>query len=642
MRLGPKIIAGTVLLLAAGGSYVSANLAAEIIERGSGEAVQNILIAEGHDWASVTTDGLQVRLSGTAPTEASRFRALSATGRVVDAARVIDEMEIEAAKPIAPPRFSIELLRNDAGISMIGLIPAEEDREALNERITRLAKGTHVTDLLEVADYPVPTGWSRSLDYGLRALDKLPRSKISIASDRVSVTAISESIPEKRRMENQLEALAPEEVVVALDITAPRPVISPFTTRFLIEDGKASFDACSVDSEGDRTAVLAAANLAGLEGEATCTLGLGAPTPDWSRAVIQGIQAVADLGEGSITFADADVTLVAVETTSQADFDRVVGALESNLPDVFSLSSVLPEPDVAEGDADEGPPEFVATRSPEGQVALRGRIPSEQVREVVTSFARARFGSERVYSAARVTEDLPDGWPVRVLAGLTALGELHNGAVVVQPEIVEVRGETGNPSAKAEISRILSEKLGEGQNFTINVTYRKVLDPLAGIPTPQECGEKITAILDNTKISFEPGSTEITGSSIGVVDEIAEVLKACHESEASFEIGAHSDSQGGEEMNLALSQQRADAVLNALIERRVLTTKITAKGYGETTPIADNDTEAGREANRRIEFRLTGKAAEQANATEQVEDGTAEAEEDGAGQEDGTQEEQSE
>ena len=69
-------------------------------------------------------------------------------------------------------------------------------------------------------------------------------------------------------------------------------------------------------------------------------------------------------------------------------------------------------------------------------------------------------------------------------------------------------------------------------------------------------------------------------------------------------IEGHTDSQGRESMNLNLSQERADAVLNAILARRVLTTNLTAVGYGETVPIADNGTEEGREANRRIEFTL--------------------------------------
>jgi OOP family OmpA-OmpF porin len=56
-------------------------------------------------------------------------------------------------------------------------------------------------------------------------------------------------------------------------------------------------------------------------------------------------------------------------------------------------------------------------------------------------------------------------------------------------------------------------------------------------------------------------------------------------------------------MNLNLSQARANAVLFELQRRRILTKNIVAKGYGETRPIASNDTEQGREQNRRIEFK---------------------------------------
>jgi OOP family OmpA-OmpF porin len=80
------------------------------------------------------------------------------------------------------------------------------------------------------------------------------------------------------------------------------------------------------------------------------------------------------------------------------------------------------------------------------------------------------------------------------------------------------------------------------------------------------------------------------------------LLKTC--GELRLEIQGHTDSQGREEMNLALSQSRAQSVLNELRARRVPTSSFSAKGYGEARPIQDNDSADGREANRRIEFRL--------------------------------------
>jgi OmpA-OmpF porin, OOP family len=75
-----------------------------------------------------------------------------------------------------------------------------------------------------------------------------------------------------------------------------------------------------------------------------------------------------------------------------------------------------------------------------------------------------------------------------------------------------------------------------------------------------------------------------------------------------MDIGGHTDAQGSEGGNQSLSQARAEAVLLALQGRRVDVSGMTATGYGEAQPIADNETEEGREANRRIEFVLQGTA----------------------------------
>lgn len=593
-------------MTAAALSWVAASGIASFVETRTEHAVTAALVKAGHEWGKVHSDGLQVHIDGDAPTEAARFNALSIAGQIVDAERIIDAVVVPPAQPIRAPEFSIELLRNDAGISLIGLVPQGLDRERLLRDIGALAPDLPITDLLETAAFPIPDGWTPALKYGLEALEDLPRSKITVAAGRVEITAISNDSQEQRRLEAELSRQAPDDLKLSLTITAPRPVVTPFTLRFLIaEDTGPRFDACSVDTEAARARVIAAARAAGLTGKASCVVGLGAPTPDWADAVEQAIGAVQTLGGGSVSFSDADVTLVALDTTPRPVFDRVVGELESNLPDLFSLHSVLPEPVEVDGTGEgDGPVEFVATRSPEGQVQIRGRISNETERITVESFARARFGTGAVYAAARVDEDLPPGWSIRVLAGLQALSELNNGSVVVQPDYLELRGVTGNPEARAEVSRVLGEKLGEGQNYTIDVKYEKALDPIANLPTPQECISRITAVQEAEKIAFAPGSVTVEGASIKIIDQIADILKECHEVEMQIEIGGHTDSQGREVMNQQLSQSRANAVLDALMARRVRTSGISAKGFGEEVPIADNDTEAGREANRRIEFRL--------------------------------------
>jgi len=160
--------------------------------------------------------------------------------------------------------------------------------------------------------------------------------------------------------------------------------------------------ACSADTQQAHDRIIAAARKAGLEGPATCDIGLGVPSRQWADASELAIAKLAELGGGKVTIADADISLIALEGTDQALFDRVVGELETGLPDVFALHSSLP---IAQ-DASQGPPEFIATLSPEGQVQLRGRVSSEATRGTADSFAKARFGSNEVYTAARVC------WPM--------------------------------------------------------------------------------------------------------------------------------------------------------------------------------------------------------------------------------------
>ena len=579
--------------------------AKERIETKTATDIGLVLAQNGHDWAEVTTDGLQVTMIGTAPNEATRFAALSAAGRIVDASRILDRMDVQATAALVAPEFSIEILKNDDGISLIGLVPTESDPATILERTRRIAGTSIITDLLESADYAPPAGWERALTFGLNALETLPRSKVSIAPNRVAITAAAADTDDKRRIERALNRDAPAGVALALNITAPRPVIAPFTMRFLKDQNGARFDACSADSEQARDTILAAAIAAGLTGDISCQLGLGTPSTQWAAAASASIQTLDAIGNGTVTLSNADITLVAAEGTSQAVFDREIGELEGRLPDVFSLNAVRLESDEKDT-RDPSQPEFVATRSPEGLVQLRGRLSNDLTQAAVGNFAAAHFGASNVYPATRTDKTLPTGWPTRVLTALESLALLNNGVVIVTPDRIEISGISGRKNARSEITGILSSKLPEGAIYSLDVSYSEALDPLAALPTPAECVEMINAAAAQRKITFAPSSTDIEDDALETVDAISELLRDCQTVE--IEIGGHTDSQGREVMNEQLSQARADAVLNAIMARRVLTSNLTTKGYGETQPIADNDTEEGREANRRIEFRLVQQA----------------------------------
>lgn len=598
-RPGIGLAVGLAYALALFLFFIVAWAASLVIETRSSSAVTSGLLAEGYTWAIVESDGLQVILTGTAPNEAARFRAVNLAGSLVESTRLRDQFEVTPAAVTQAPRFSIEMLRNEDGIQLIGLLPEGTDRDSLTAAAAALVEPNGLSDMLETAAYPAPDTWTRAFDFGLEALKALPRAKISISADQVAVTAIARSDQEKRDYESILAALRPDGVPMSVDITAPRPVLTPFTLRFVKDEGGARFDACSADSERAKAEIAAAATVAGATIEAqTCIVGLGVPSPSWSAATSAGIAAVAALGDATITFSDADVTLEAGESVSQETYDRVLGELRSALPDVFSLDAKLAEKAVAVAT---GPAEFTAVLNGQtGQVELRGRLTDQRGQDATESIAKALFGTNKVYLATRLDPNLPDGWPLRVIAGLESLGELTEGTLLVRADLVEVKGTTGSALAKAKVAQILSDKLGKGQTFRVSVTYDKALDPLASLPTARECAEAVQAVLAANKIKFPPGSAEIDGDSSKIIALLAKALERC--GPIKFEIAGHTDAQGSDGGNLALSQARAEAVLLALQGRQVDVSGMVARGFGEGVPIADNGEDAGREANRRIEF----------------------------------------
>ena len=124
---------------------------------------------------------------------------------------------------------------------------------------------------------------------------------------------------------------------------------------------------------------------------------------------------------------------------------------------------------------------------------------------------------------------------------------------------------------------------------------------LAPVPKVEENIEKKThnpIVLNN--IFFESGSAILKPESDIEISRLADNLKI--NQELKIEIQGHTDDVGPEGDNLLLSEERAKAVMQALIDKGILPSRISSKGFGEGKPIKTNDTEEGRKNNRRTEF----------------------------------------
>lgn len=134
-----------------------------------------------------------------------------------------------------------------------------------------------------------------------------------------------------------------------------------------------------------------------------------------------------------------------------------------------------------------------------------------------------------------------------------------------------------------------------------------------GVPERNGCpdpGRKVVVTKDKIviidKVHFETSKATIRPDSFDILNEVVEVLED-HPHIEALRIEGHTDSRGRKAFNDKLSQQRADSVRKYLIDKGIAPSRLTAKGYGPSTPIDTNDTAEGRANNRRVEFTiLTG------------------------------------
>jgi len=117
----------------------------------------------------------------------------------------------------------------------------------------------------------------------------------------------------------------------------------------------------------------------------------------------------------------------------------------------------------------------------------------------------------------------------------------------------------------------------------------------------QEVKDKIDLAAKN--IFFKTGSYELLPKSYASLNDVVKVLKENPELKLSIE--GHTDSEGSENDNKLLSENRAKAVLDYLVQKGVSKKRLTALGYGEEKPIADNSTSDGKAKNRRVEMKLS-------------------------------------
>ena len=143
---------------------------------------------------------------------------------------------------------------------------------------------------------------------------------------------------------------------------------------------------------------------------------------------------------------------------------------------------------------------------------------------------------------------------------------------------------------------------GAGVGAYMDAQEKKLREKLKG------SGVSVTRVGDNLilnmpgNITFRTGSPDLNANFFKVLDSVELVLKEYDKT--LIAVGGHTDNVGTDANNLTLSQKRAESVGNYFAGHGVAVNRIIATGYGESKPVADNNTATGREQNRRVELTL--------------------------------------
>ncbi|MBN8622884.1 MAG: OmpA family protein [Flavobacteriales bacterium] len=184
------------------------------------------------------------------------------------------------------------------------------------------------------------------------------------------------------------------------------------------------------------------------------------------------------------------------------------------------------------------------------------------------------------------------------------------------------RGTVIGTAAGAVIGGVLGNNIGKGGNAPIGAVLGGVVGGVAGnvigrnmdkqakeiketLPGAEveRVGEGIKVTLKENMVNFAFNKSDLQPLAKANLDKLAEIL--INNPDTNINIYGYTDSKGTDEYNLSLSDRRAASVKAYLVSKGIASSRMNTMGMGEASPIASNDTEAGRAQNRRVEFAIT-------------------------------------
>jgi len=208
-----------------------------------------------------------------------------------------------------------------------------------------------------------------------------------------------------------------------------------------------------------------------------------------------------------------------------------------------------------------------------------------------------------------------------ILGGCKSMNKTQKGAVIGTAGGGAVGAVIGKAAGNTALGAIIGATVGGVTGAVIghkmDKQAKEIENKVPGAKV-ERVGEGINVEF-NEKILFGFDRSDLNASASGNLDKLAAILKEYPDTD--IEVQGHTDSKGTDDYNMKLSERRASSVANYLRGKGISSGRIRTKGYGESAPVASNDTDAGRAQNRRVNFLITANEKMKEDARKEAQKG---------------------
>lgn len=512
----------------------------------------------------------------------------------------------------APERYQSGV---DFGLSALDLL--SEGRFALRDNVMTLSGIARSTEDYEALRATLAQGAPQGLVLAMSEVQPPNTGPFSwaVTKDSDGAIALSGLVPSPE-VETTLLAAAGEGASESMTYAsgAPNTFVASAETAIdllsLLADGRIAYDGSGWIITGTAKS---AADRAALE---TSFSDQKLASAGWSMAVADPMPAVSEPAIAPVAVAEAPVEPAPAAEPSPAVTPEPVAAAEpAVVPEPVVAPEVVAEAAPAAEAVIEATPEvvpevvpvdpdyaFSARRAADGSVVLSGQVPDNAALNELGAIASGDI------AAVSISDGAPQDFVTSAEAGLRALMQLSEGDLSLEQGQWSLTGIAADETIQ---SAVLATVSGDWTTSVDLIAAPAVAGAEPGpAPEPEPaitpaaaadlaaCAAPVAQFSAGNAIFFQSGAAAIAAQSNAALDELAVDLAACPR--ATVHVEGHTDSDGDEALNLALSVARAEAVVQALVERGVAADRLYAVGYGESAPIADNATSEGKRINRRI------------------------------------------